>query len=315
MNIGETRTLAVIVRNATDTDFTFSISPLTGLNCVKGGNSLTCMPTEAGIYTVTVWAAADTSKKSSATVTVAEINLQVEDPFAEEMVFVGHGTFTMGCTPEQEIYCNEDEKPAHSVTLSDFYIGKYEVTQAQWKVVMGSNSNPSHFLGDAFPVENLSWDDVKEFIVKLNDMTGKNYRLPTEAEWEYAARGGNESRGYKYSGSDNVGDVAWYNENSGDMSHAVGTKEANELGIYDMSGNVLEWVNDFYGAYSSVSQTNPQGPLSSTTGTSPFLWTRVCRGGSSIHYADSARVSNRISALQSFHFLTFGGFRLARNSY
>ena len=197
-----------------------------------------------------------------------------------EMVYVEGGTFTMGATSEQG---DSNEKPAHSVTLDGYYIGKYEVTQKLWKAVMGSN--PSDFKGDNLPVENVSWDDVQEFLRKLNAMTGKNYRLPTEAEWEFAAHGGNSSRGYKYSGSNSVGSVAWYNGNSGDRTHAVGTKSPNELGIYDMSGNVEEWCLDWYGSYSSSPQRNPKGPNSGSN--------RVYRGGSWFYYDGSCRVSNR----------------------
>ncbi|MBQ7951520.1 MAG: SUMF1/EgtB/PvdO family nonheme iron enzyme [Alistipes sp.] len=186
-----------------------------------------------------------------------------------DMVFVKGGTFTMGATSEQGADAYDDEKPAHSVTLSDFYIGKYEVTQAQWRAVMGSN--PSSFKGDNLPVENVSWNDIQKFIQKLNTQTGKEFRLPTEAEWEYAARGGSKSRGYKYSGSNNIGDVAWYSGNSGSKTHPVGQKQPNELGIYDMSGNVWEWCSDWYGSYSSSSQTNPKGPNSGDY--------RVLRGG------------------------------------
>jgi len=174
-----------------------------------------------------------------------------------EMVFVGGGLFTMGCTPEQGSDCESIEMPAHQVTLSDFYIGKYEVTQAQWKAVMGSDNNPSEFKGDDLPVEMVSRYDVQGFIARLNAMTEKNYRLPTEAEWEYAARGGNRSRGYKYSGSDNVDEVAWYVENSGFKTHPVGTKLPNELGIYDMSGNVGEMVFDSFLRYSDAARINP----------------------------------------------------------
>jgi formylglycine-generating enzyme required for sulfatase activity len=133
-------------------------------------------------------------------------------------------------------------------TVSSFNIGKYEVTQGQWKAVMGDN--PSRFKsGDNYPVENVSWNDVQDFLSRLNALTGKNYRLPRETEWEYAARGGNSSRGYKYSGSANINDVAWYDGNSGERTHPVGTKAPNELGIYDMSGNVKEWCQDAEGSY------------------------------------------------------------------
>lgn len=200
-----------------------------------------------------------------------------------EMVWVSGGTFTMGATSEQGSDADSDEKPAHSVTLSGYYIGKYEVTQKLWKAVMGNN--PSNFTGDNLPVENVSWNDVQEFLRKLNRMTGKNYRLPTEAEWEYAARGGSNSSGNKYSGSNNIGSVAWYTENSGSKTHPVGSKSPNELGIYDMSGNVLEWCQDWYGDYSSSSQRNPQGPASGSY--------RVYRGGGWNNFAGYCRVSRR----------------------
>ncbi len=189
-----------------------------------------------------------------------------------EMVPVEGGTFTMGCTNEQGDDCWDDEKPAHSVTLSGFYMGKYEVTQAQWKAVMGSN--PSRFKGDNLPVEQVSWYDCQDFIRKLNQLTGEKFRLPTEAEWEYAARGGNKSRGYKYAGGNNIDEVAWYDGNSGERTHPVGKKRPNELGLYDMSGNVWEWCSDWYDEdyYGNSPQNNPQGPASGSS--------RVFRGGS-----------------------------------
>ena len=194
------------------------------------------------------------------------ISIPVKDGISIDMVRVEAGTFTMGATAEmKEPY--DWEKPTHRVTLTnDYYIGKYEVTQALWQAVMGSN--PSYFKGNNLPVEQVSWDDCQKFISKLNRITGKTFRLPTEAEWEYAARGGKKSRGYQYSGSSNLSDVAWY---SGDVTHAVGTKQPNELGIYDMSGNVWEWCQDWYGAYSSSSLVNPTGANSGSD--------RVFRGG------------------------------------
>ena len=200
-----------------------------------------------------------------------------------EMVYVEGGTFDMGATTEQGSDAESDEKPVHSVTLDGYYIGKCEVTQELWEAVMGSN--PSHFKGAQNPVENVSWNDCQEFVSRLNSLTGRTFRLPTEAEWEYAARGGNKSRHYKYSGSNNIFDVAWHGDNSGITTHAVGTKTANELGIYDMSGNVYEWCSDWYGSYSAGAQTNPQGPSSGSI--------RVLRGGSWGGLARFCRVSNR----------------------
>ena len=199
------------------------------------------------------------------------------------MVAVEGGTFTMGATSEQGGDAWDNEKPAHQVTLSDYYIGQTEVTQALWKAVMGSN--PSSHKGDNLPVENVSWYDCRVFIQVLNQLTGKQFRLPTEAEWEYAARGGRKSRGYKYAGGNNIDSVAWYDGNSGKETHAVATKQVNELGIYDMSGNVLEWCSDWYGDYQSSSQSDPQGPS--------FGSFRVCRGGSYCNFARYCRVSYR----------------------
>jgi formylglycine-generating enzyme required for sulfatase activity len=221
-------------------------------------------------------------------------------PTEPEMVFVEGGTFLMGCTGEQGNDCFDDEKPVHQVTVSSFNIGKYEVTQSQWKAIM--DDNPSRFKGVNLPVENVSWNDVQEFIRRLNAATGKQYRLPTEAEWEFAARGGNKSRGYKYSGSDNPDDVSWYDANSGGSTHPVGTKLPNELGIYDMSGNVWEWCSDYWEDYSDSTQANPKGPSSDIE--------RVNRGGSWFYYAKNTRVSIRNGSAPG-HLGDIFGFRLA----
>jgi formylglycine-generating enzyme required for sulfatase activity len=206
-----------------------------------------------------------------------------------EMVTVEGGTFMMGETGVAT--------PIHSITLSTFKIAKFEITQKLWNAVM--TTNPSEFKGDSLPVENVNWDDIQQFIAKLNHITAKKYRLPTEAEWEYAARGGNQSLGYTYAGSNDINEVAWYDRNSGKTTHPVGTKAPNELGIYDMSGNVMEWCNDWYSnTYYSVSpSTNPQGPSSGTA--------RILRGGSwydfSIYCASAKRNGdqpiNRINIL------------------
>ena len=212
-----------------------------------------------------------------------EISIPVKNGITIDMVKVEAGTFMMGATSEMENPYSW-EKPVHQVTLTnDYYIGKYEVTQALWQSVMGSN--PSYFKGDNLPVETVSCDDCKEFISKLNRITGRKFRLPTEAEWEYAARGGKKSRGYQYSGSSNISDVAWYDGNSGSKTHPVGTKQANELGIYDMTGNVWEWCQDRYGSYVSSSQKNPTGTVRGSN--------RVYRGGGWDIFAWSCRLSCR----------------------
>ena len=197
------------------------------------------------------------------------------------MVYVSGGSFMMG-SDDSEAY--SDEKPVHRVTLSSYRIGKYEVTQDLWEAVMGSN--PSHFKGSRRPVEQVSWDDCQEFIRKLNSLTGQNFKLPTEAEWEFAARGGINSKGYKYSGSNYLDNVAWYDDNnSGITTHDVGLKSPNELRIYDMSGNVYEWCSDWLGSYSSRSIIDPTGPS--------YGPHRVIRGGS---YISASEIFIRVTA-------------------
>ncbi len=191
-----------------------------------------------------------------------------------KMIAVQSGTYTMGATSEQGSDAWDDEKPAHKEKISDFLIGETPVTQELWQAVMGSN--PSSFKGDMQrPVEQVSWNDCQKFIKKLNQLTGQNFRLPSEAEWEYAARGGNRSKGCKYAGSNDVDTVAWYNGNSNRTTHPVKTKQPNELGIYDMSGNVLERCQDKY--YNSQRNSGY----------------RVLRGGSWGDDAGGVRVSNR----------------------
>ena len=233
-----------------------------------------------------------------------------------EMVYVEGGSFDMGATYEKGSDAYDWEKPVHRVTLSDYYIGKCEVTQELWKAVMGGN--PSHFKGAQKPVESVSWNDCQEFVSRLSILTGRTFRLPTEAEWEYAARGGKKSLHYKYSGSGNIDDVAWYWKNSGDRylqgtdrdwdrdiiennncrTHAVGTKTVNELGIYDMSGNVWEWCSDWYGDYSAGAQTNPQGPSSGSD--------RVRRGGCGRSKAGHCQVSYRGDSAPSYSSKSLG---------
>ena len=250
-------------------------------------------------------------------------NVDIFDSLSyDEMVKVEGGTFTMGATAEQGSDYDSDELPTHQVTLSDYYIGKYEVTQQLWEYVMsysgtcadgssmsayasdvwlGSDPSSSYGVGDYYPAYYVSYYDIVDiFLPRLNKITGRTYRLPTEAEWEFAARGGKQSKGYKYSGSDNIGVVAWYTGNSGGKTHQVGTKEPNELGIYDMSGNVWEWCGDWYGSYSSSAQTNPTGPSSGSD--------RVLRGGSCYYRARDCRVSVRGGYDPSIR--DSGGFRV-----
>ncbi len=197
-------------------------------------------------------------------------------------------------------YGDIDEKPVHEVELSSFYIGKYEVTQAQWKAVIGKN--PSYFKDcDQCPVEQVSWLDVQEYIRKLNQKTGKKYRLPTEAEWEFAAIGGVMSKGFMYSGGNDINSVAWYFENSGSKTHTVEGKHGNELGIHDMSGNVYEWCSDWYGSYSSTYQRNPQGVSNGQH--------RVLRGGKWDSNASYCSISYRYRNLPDQRNVGYG-FRL-----
>ena len=215
------------------------------------------------------------------------------------MVIVAGGTFSMGCTAEQGGDCSVVEGPVHAVNLNSFKIGKYEVTQEEWMEIMGSN--PSAFGNcSKCPVEKVTWNDIQIFLQKLNAITGGKYRLPTEAEWEYAARGG-KSAGFKYSGSKFIDGVAWYSGNSDKKTHLVGQKTANELGLFDMSGNVFEWCNDWYepGYNRTSPSNNPTGPISGVN--------RVVRGGSWNNPATSCRVSWRGSNTPDYSGF---GFRL-----
>jgi len=238
------------------------------------------------------------------------------------MVSVKGGSFTMGASDEQGREAENDEKPAHRVTLSDFSIGQTEVTQELWIAVMGSN--PSRFsseIHDSYleypfpenlqrPVECVSWNDCQVFLSKLNQLTGKKFRLPTEAEWEFAARGGNKSKNYKYAGSNDISEAAWFYNNCSapdikypnNCTQSVGTKKSNELGLYDMSGNVCEWVQDWSGSYSSDAQTNPTGPATGLY--------KIIRGGSYSHEAIVCRVTNRIEWPQDYPSSSIG-LRLA----
>ncbi len=174
------------------------------------------------------------------------------------MVYVKGGEFSMGTDYNESVNSWFRSRPIHLVKLTDYYIGRYPVTQELWKAVM--DINPSYFRGRELPVEKVSWEDCQEFVGKLSKITGKHFVLPTEAQWEYAARGGVKSEGFEHAGSNDISSVAWYQHNSSKKTHEVGIKMSNELNLYDMSGNVEEWCNDWYDTYSPEVQINPQGP-------------------------------------------------------
>ena len=218
--------------------------------------------------------------------------------YSFNMKLVNRGTFLMGCTNEQGGDCESRERPTHQVILDSYYLGEYEVTVGLWKAVMG----PITFLADEnFPMYRISWEQAQDFIFKLNRLTGQKFRLPTEAEWEYAARGGNLSIGRKYSGAHSLDNCGWYKGNISLILHAVGGKNENELGLYDMSGNVWEWCQDWFGNYSGNRQINPTGPTSGSQ--------RVLRGGAVSHDASFCRTTYRASALPDYRDWT--GLRLA----
>jgi formylglycine-generating enzyme required for sulfatase activity len=201
---------------------------------------------------------------------LAEVVRSIES----KMVSIQGGSFTMGCVNPQDSECYYWEKPRHTVSVSSYYLGKYPVTVKEWKAVMGTTPNSSKNCSEC-PMENITWYEAMEFISKLNQLTGKYYRLPTEAEWEYAAKGGNMSHGYKFPGSNDPKHVAWYDSISGGVSHPVGQKQPNELGLYDMGGNVWQWCSDWFDDkyYSNSPSNNPQGPSAGNN-------YRCVRGGS-----------------------------------
>ena len=249
--------------------------------------------------------------KESELVTVAENyrTITVGD-CSFNMVYVEGGTFTMGATPEQGDDFDGDERPLHQVTLSSYMIGETEVTQQLWTTVMGEGPLP--YDGDQHPMKSVSYDDCIIFVKQLNEMTGLHFHLPTEAQWEFAARGGNKTQGYRFSGSDNIDDVGWYANNSWNMgkghpdfgNHRVGSKQPNELGLYDMSGNVWEWCADYFGRYTDEAKTDPTGP------DNPMASYRVNRGGSWDYIATSSRSSNRRNRTPDFRNFNLG-LRLA----
>ena len=225
---------------------------------------------------------------------------QAVQELIENMVYVEGGTFTMGDDSAPNVDQLEREKPEHQVTVSPFFICRYEVTQELWDAVMGSNF--ARVKGAKLPVSKICWDECQGFILKLVLMTGINFRLPTEAEWEFAARGGNLSRHTKYSGSNHVDSVAWYAYNSSEKLHFVGQKAPNELGLYDMNGNVWEWCYDYYGRYESAPQTDPRGIENSST--------NVIRGGCYNDRPENCCVTTRLGVSPAMQF-PYIGLRLA----
>jgi len=229
-------------------------------------------------------------------VSIASLQAQtIQEP---QMVYVEGGTFMMGSSNY------DDELPIHEVTLDSFYIGKYEITQKEWFQVMGSN--PSEFKGDTLPVENVSWEDIQIFIQKLNDISKLEYRLPTEAEWEFAARGGNKSKGFLYSGSNTLDSVGYFDGNSENKTHPIGSKLPNELGIYDMSGNVWEWCSDWHDNDYTSSASKGKNPKGVATGNY-----RILRGGSWYNNEFESSVTKR-SASDPARKDSNYGFRLVR---
>lgn len=221
-----------------------------------------------------------------------------------EMIAIPAGRYTMGCQDGRDKECFDDEKPAHTVSLSAFELGKYEVTQGQWKAVMGSPPPGLYFknCGDDCPVERVSWDDIQTFIQKLNAQTGKTYRLPSEAEWEYACRAGQDTN---YCGGNDVDSVAWYGNNSGSTTHPVGKKQANAWGLYDMSGNVWEWVQDTY------HDSYKNAPSDGSPWEGARADARVLRGGSWCCNPQDVRAAYRDGSGASIRYIG-SGFRLAR---
>ena len=289
-------------------NYTVSVDPPTYAAASLDGSVITIKGLKEGPAVVTV-----EDKVSHQTADI-KVTVNAPDPTADmktftvngvsfTMVNVEGGTYVMGANTNDS-NAESKEKPRHAVSLSNYYIGQTEVTQELWTAVMGSN--PSKFTdSDQLPVDCVSWDDCQDFVTILNELTGEKFRLPTEAEWEFAARGGLLSQGYKYSGSDNIDEVAWYKENAGDAPHPVATKAPNELGLYDMSGNTMEWVYDWYGNYKSTAQVNPTGPSSGTD--------KVERGGSWFNPSNYCRNSARFKVKITDKYSNLG-LRLAQSS-
>jgi formylglycine-generating enzyme required for sulfatase activity len=296
MKIGTTTALIATVNpdKAADKSVTWATSDAKVATVENG----TVTALAEGKTTITV-TTVDGNKSATCQVTVGYG--YIEENYGITLVPVDGGSFTMGAASS-----DLDEKPVHQVTVSSFNIMKYEVTQKQWYEVMGSwpANEPSvqYGIGDDYPAYFVSWKDIQDFIVKLNQKTGKTYRLPTEAEWEFAARGGIHSQGFKYSGSNNISEVAVFVGNSVSTTKPVGSKLPNELGIYDMSGNITELCRDWYGAYTDNTQTNPTGPAEGDA--------RIARGGSWNDGAERCRVTRRDNFNENVRNYPYLGFRL-----
>jgi len=300
IRVGTTATLVPIIKpkKAADQSVTWSTSDAEVATVDNG--VVTALTAGTAIITVNT---VDGNKTATCKITV-EYGY-IENDYDIVLVPIDGGTFAMGSTNSDQD-ASTIERPVHQVTLKDFNIMKYEVTQKQWYDIMGSypagfEPTTTYGKGDNYPIYNVSWSEVQEFITKLNQKTGQKYRLPTEAEWEFAASGGTQSKAYKYSGSNVVGDVAWNNSNSGSKTHPVGGKLPNELGLYDMSGNVNEWNSDWYGVYTEPAQNNPTGPTEGQY--------KVVRGGSWNSTVKACRVKYRDSYGVNAHYNNMG-FRL-----
>lgn len=230
-----------------------------------------------------------------------EVINNIAKNIVNNMILIEGGTFVMGATKEQGSHFYYSEKPSHRVSLSSFKLCKYEVTQKEWVLIMGDNPS-TDYIDENHPVDHVSWNECQRFIKKLNSITGYNFRMPTEAEWEYAARGGKHSKGYKYPGGYNLNRYGWYSENKTESTHRVGIKEPNELGLYDMGGNVWEWCQDWLGGYSSAYTNNPKGPVDGTF--------KIMRGGCWDSPETSCRVSFRGNQQPSSNYGSYG-LRLA----
>jgi formylglycine-generating enzyme required for sulfatase activity len=308
LKVGETATLSATV-TPENADYTLSWTSSAPTIATVDNNGKVTANAE-GMATITANAG---DKTATCAITVSNTGGSTTGVFGKytetvegvsfEMIGVIAGSFTMGIT-DNDTLASPEEQPTHKVTLTkSYYVASTVVTQGLWKAVMGT-ADSSYFTNtnDELPLEMVNWDKMQRFLTKLNQLTGKTYRLLTEAEWEFAARGGKQSKGYKYSGSNNIAEVAWYNANSEDKTHPVATKKANELGIYDMGGNVWEWCSDLYGPYSPNDQTDPTGSGSGN---------RVVRGGSWGSGKEACRVSYRSHYNPSTGYW-HTGFRIAR---